>query len=337
LDKEYLVIDSHNHYLPVSAAQKISSGDSDGMNYTTKFNGNRSHAWRRTLDIENRLHFMEEAGVDMAVLEQSALSPQGLEFCREMNNEYAQISNEYPGKFIPCIHVPLDGSQNTVYELERAVNDLGLKAVSLVASTANMTLDSIDLHPLFEKINQYRLPIFVHPTLRNPVWGGVKYDMSQHVSREYDVAKATVEVLYGPLQEFPELSFIMPHHGGGIPNLKGRIKAWYEPKGWDIPEELRGLGKTPRELRELGIDKHFEDLFDKLYFDTAGFGGWMPITESATKVIRTDRICFGTDYPYEIHDPQDVKVFIEEIKQLNISKSEKQNILGGNVARLLNI
>jgi predicted TIM-barrel fold metal-dependent hydrolase len=120
-------------------------------------------------------------------------------------------------------------------------------------------------------------------------------------------------------------------------SLKGRIKAHFEPEGWAVPEHIRGLPKTPRELEETGLDKAFEELFGKLYFDTSGFGGWMPIAEAAIRTIRCDRLCFGTDYPFEIHDTQDVKTYIDNIKALDISGKDKQNILGENAKRLFRL
>jgi predicted TIM-barrel fold metal-dependent hydrolase len=63
----------------------------------------------------------------------------------------------------------------------------------------------------------------------------------------------------------------------------------------------------------------------------------MPITEAATKTIRTDRLCFGTDYPFEIHDTEDVKGFIENIKNMAIPEADKKNILGDNIKRLFDV
>jgi predicted TIM-barrel fold metal-dependent hydrolase len=143
--------------------------------------------------------------------------------------------------------------------------------------------------------------------------------------------------MYGVLSRFPDLYFLIPHYGGGIPALKGRIKAWYEPEGWKVPDKLKNMPKTPRELRVLGLDRAFEEIFGKIYFDMAGFGGWMPIAEAAIKTIRADRLCFGTDYPFEIHEAQDVKGFIKNIRHLDLSEQDKRNMLGENIKRLLKL
>jgi predicted TIM-barrel fold metal-dependent hydrolase len=280
---------------------------------------------------------MDEAGVDMAVLNQAAWSPQGLEMCRAINDGYAEAGKKYPDRFIPCIHIPLEAGPEVLAEVDRGVNELGMKGLALVSSMSETRLDSETLFPIYEKISQYEIPIVIHPTLRKGLWGGEKYRMEEHVSREYDVAKATVEVLYGVLPRFSDLTFVMPHHGGGIPALKGRVAAHFEPDGWDVPKEIKKRPKTPRELEETGLAEAFEALFGRLYFDTAGFGGWMSITEAASKTIRHDRLCFGTDYPFEIHESRDVKIFVEGIRDLDLPDQEKQNILGENAKRLFKI
>ena len=63
----------------------------------------------------------------------------------------------------------------------------------------------------------------------------------------------------------------------------------------------------------------------------------MPITEAATKTIRSHRLCFGTDFPFEIHEARDIKKFIDNIKELDISEQDKKNVLGENVKRLFKL
>ena len=46
---------------------------------------------------------------------------------------------------------------------------------------------------------------------------------------------------------------------------------------------------------------------------------------------------FGTDYPQEIRGQDKVKVFIEGIRSLDLSKEDVEAILGGNAARVLGI
>jgi hypothetical protein len=88
-----------------------------------------------------------------------------------------------------------------------------------------------------------------------------------------DITRATVRAMYGVLPHFPGLRFIMPHHGGAAPFLKGRIQMFFKPEGVEIPDHLKLLPLSPIERDQLGFDAPFEELFGKVFFDTAGFGG----------------------------------------------------------------
>ena len=336
MTEKWLVIDAHLHFLPEEAATKTGRG---GVYASTLLRGGLSLAYQRLQDIEGILSLMEDAGVDMAVINQSAWSPHGLEVCRALNDGYARIARDYPGKFILCGHVPLRPGQEVLDEVERCVNELEFKGMSLISSLPEVALDSPEIWPIYGKIGQLGVPIVVHPTLRSPLWGGdKKYEMFKTVSREYDIAKGVVEVIYSVLGDFPDLKFLMPHYGGGMVALKARLRANFEPAGWDIPAELQHCPKTPRELDELGISRAFDELFDRLYFDMAGFGaGWVPMIKAALLTMRTDRICFGTDYPYDMHTAEDIRSFIDSIKELDIPENDKRSILGENIKSLFRI
>jgi predicted TIM-barrel fold metal-dependent hydrolase len=158
--------------------------------------------------------------------------------------------------------------------------------------------------------------------------------MSGSVSREYDIIKAFVEVLCGVLPEFPDLNFMFSHYGGGVPFLLGRIMSWYGPPVKGIPKEKVGLPKTIREFEDYGLKKGFNELLDRIYYDMAGTGGWMPAVKQALMVLKPDRLCFATDYPFEMSRPADLKAYIAGIKRLDIPEKDKVNILGGNARRL---
>jgi predicted TIM-barrel fold metal-dependent hydrolase len=97
------------------------------------------------------------------------------------------------------------------------------------------------------------------------------------------------------------------------------------------------LAKTPLELEELGYDKAFNDVFDKLYIDGAGSGGWTHITEMALRTVKPDKLIWGTDYPYEIHAGRDIKYYLDTLNNMDISEENKKAFLGGNVAKLIKL
>jgi predicted TIM-barrel fold metal-dependent hydrolase len=334
---KWLIIDAQIHWQPPAVVDNEGEG---GSKRIAAFPGGEQNiAYRRLQDIDLTVRTLEEAGVDMLLLNQTTLSPGGLETCKRINDGYAHALQRYPGKLIMCGHIPLNVNRDVIDEIERCISELGFKGMSLISSMPDITLDSPELRPIYEKISQLNVPIVVHPTVRYPLWGGgPKYELRKTISREYEIAKAVVEVMYGVLKDFPDLKFLMPHYGGGMPALKARIRAYFEPDGWSVPAEIRKMEKTPRELDELGLSKAFDDLFDKLYFDMAGAGGgWLPMIESALPTIRADRLCFGTDYPWAIRCAEDISNFIDNIKQLDIPETNKKLMLGENIKRLFKL
>jgi aminocarboxymuconate-semialdehyde decarboxylase len=330
----YIVVDTHHHFLPSEAVKYAKKTDEIDYIFGLK-RFSTAYDWMQ--DVERTLTYMEECGIHMALLNQCSWSPNGLDTCKAINNGYVKIQKENPGKFITCAHLPVHEGAPAMDELKRSMEFLGLNGVALLSSYVEITIDSEVMVPFYEKIAEYDVPIVIHPTLRRPLWGEGKYDLSTTVSREYDIAKSVVEILYGVINRFPDLKFLISHFGGGMPVLKERVVSWHQPEKWNLPEDVRGHALTPRELKERGLWEDFHRQFDKLYFDSAGFGGSMVMMRAAVDGIKRGRITFGTDYPFEFRDPRDVRQYIADIKSLDISEEDKRNILGQNVLDLFKI
>jgi predicted TIM-barrel fold metal-dependent hydrolase len=132
------------------------------------------------------------------------------------------------------------------------------------------------------------------------------------VAREYDIIKSFVEIVYDVLPRFPGLKIIMSHFGGGLPALKGRLLAWHRPDDFSLPDDVpRRSGLDIKLAEELGLVGDFESRVRNVYFDSAGYGGWLPVIKSAFETLGTNRVCFATDYPYEMNNAKYVKKHIE--------------------------
>jgi predicted TIM-barrel fold metal-dependent hydrolase len=328
---QFVVVDTHHHFLPSEAVKYARKTEEVDYLFGLK---RFSIAYRWMQDVERTLKYMDDCGIHTVLINQCSWSPNGLETCKAMNDGYARIQREFPGKFITCAHVPVHEGPVAVDELKRSIEVLGLKGVAFLSSYADIPIDSELMMPLFEKIARYDVPIVIHPTLRRPLWGGMKYDLATTVSREYDVAKCVVEILYGILPKYPALKFLMPHFGGGMHTLKWRMVISHQPESWDLPADLRGHALMRQELKERGLWDDFHRQFDKLCFDSAGYGGAPEVLQAAVGSIRRDRLTFGTDYPFEYRDPGETREYIASIQSLNISEEDKKNILGQNVLRL---
>jgi predicted TIM-barrel fold metal-dependent hydrolase len=341
MEKKYTVIDTEFHHVPWEAAQRARDLPGPGPYGESKFSAiidNMDSTYSKFFDVKACLQHMENCGVDMTLIGQATWTIASLEVCRIINDELAREAAAHPGKFIPMAHVPpLDG-QPALDELERAVNELGMKAIAVTTSQQQgATIDDERMKPFFKKASQLNVPVVVHPSVKMPIWGGTKYFMSGSVSREYDIVKSLVEVLCGVLPEFPNLRFLFSHYGGGAPFLLGRIMSWYAPPDSAVPKELVGKPKTYAEFLECGLKERFDALLDRIYFNTAGTGGWLPALKQALLVISPERICFGSDYPFELARVADYRGFISDVMSLDVPEHVAAGIFGGNAKRLFNV
>jgi len=98
-------------------------------------------------------------------------------------------------------------------------------------------------------------------------------------------------------------------------------------------------------LAHLGFDLNWATMFSmplsafylarkykNVYLDTAAATWIQYILEQAVEEVGADKIIFGTDAPWFY--PSIIKASIND---LEISDSDKQKILGGNIARILNL
>jgi len=330
-----LVIDMQHHYVPPEALKLV--GKTSEFDFAKSVNRFRN-AVSKITSVDADLEYLEAAGIDMAVLSNGAFTPNGLEFCRSCNTGYGKVVRQYPKHYIGMIHVyPHDDAKKNRDEIKRCVEELGLSGLALVSSYGDTRLDSRVLDPLYESCVAYDMPIFVHPTLRTNLWGGEKYDMFATVSREYDIVKSFVEIVYGVLPRFPALKVIMAHLGGGLPSLKGRLLAWHQPGHIEIPEMSRRRGLSVAEAEELGLCRDFESRVENCLFDSAGYGGWLPVIKASFEALGADHICFGTDYPYELEKLPHVKKLISEVGRFAVSVEDKRKFFGANVRKAFRI
>ena len=323
------VVDMQHHYIPAESLQFV--GKTSEYDYATTLK-RYPGAYSIITNIDANLAYMEAAGIDVAILSTAAFAPNGFDFCRACNSGYASVVKRYPDRLKGLIHIyPQDNAQRNRDEIKRCVEELGLFGIALLSSYGATTLDSAAMDPIYASALRYDMPIFVHPTIRTSLWGGDRYDMYTTVSREYDVAKSFVEILYGVLPRFPDLKVIMAHLGGGLPTLKGRLLAWHQPENIPIPPESRRHGLSIDETKELGLYQDFESRLKNVLFDSAGYGGWTPVIRSALETLGADHTCFGSDYPYELEKSAYARRALLQINQLDAPADDKKKYFGGNL------
>ncbi len=325
------VIDMQAHYIPPEALSLVKK--TREYDYTIGLK-RLAKSYEMIKDIKTHLKWMDASGIDMAILSTAAFSANGFRFCKVCNDGYSKVIKQHPDRFKGMIHVYPYAKDKNKEEIKRGVEELGLWGIAVVSSYKNMTIDSPLMDPIYQMAIQYHMPVYIHPTIRIKLWGGEHYDLSMTLTREYDIAKSFVEFIYGVLPRFPELTAIFAHFGGGLPALKGRLLAWHRSKDIPLPAEDRGHGFAIDQAKELGLVDDFESKLKKISFDSAGLGGWLPVMKSAFEALGADHICFGSDYPYELMEPQYVKKIIYDINRFDVPSKDKQKFFCGNLKRL---
>lgn len=316
-----MVIDFEHHYIPAELGRRL------GMDPTRKEAVRTGDAsiHSQLFDLTAQLEDMDRAGIDIAVQSCILGWDTTLENCQLLNDCTAKLQQDYPKRFVGLAHAPVLEAAG-VREVERAVSQLGLKGATISSQVSGLSLDAKEFTPLYDLINQLDVPIFVHPALGPKGYDLMKdYMLPVILTREFDLGVAVTRLIAGGVVErYPGLRFVFAHFGGGLAGYKERIS---------------------RSSYRFKLPKSFDDYFDRLYFDMAGFEGSPIALRCALEVIKPERMVFATDYPQNFNnsDPKQGKnidgvgEYIEEIRRLPLASSVKEDMLGGIAAKLLKL
>ena len=303
-----MIIDSHAHWLPLDII-------------------NNAHFFHKGWsDIDTQLKVMRESGIDKAVLtyptSDAHLKLGGLkETSRIFNNNVAEILKRYPDKFIGAAILPVGDSQEMLAELKRATGDLGFKALSLASSYNGRYLDDPVFIPVYEEAQKKGLPIFVHPQIVDPIGSERVKDplLTPVIEYVFDTTISAGRLLMADiLKDFPKLKFVFSSFAGATAYLAQRYDATYQMlRGMNF---VKDLGALPTAYLK------------NIYVDTGGDVNKINFSASL-QLFGPQHILWGSDWPAK----KDVVAGITAVRSLDISEADKENILGGNLARIINI
>jgi len=229
------------------------------------------------------------------------------------NDELAELLERYPDKFIAGVAcLPMNDIDAALEEADRAITRLGLKGVQIYSRVDGEPLDNPRFKPLWEKMAQHDLPIWIHPATYD------KLDMDIGVfSWPFETSSAMFRlVTSGVFNDHPDLKFIVHHCGAMVPYFQKRIK-WV-------------LSLVPGLYPDI---KKPEEHFRKFYTDTAVYGNTSALM-CGYDFYGANHILYGTDAPLGPKFGMTGET-AESIERMDISDEEKQKIFFGNAAELL--
>ncbi len=316
-----MIVDFEHHYIPAELGRRF--GIDPARKAAVKAGDATVHA--QLFDLEAQLDDMDRVGIDVAVQSCILGWDTTLENCRLINDCTAQAQKQFSGRFVGLAHAPVL-EKGGLGELERAIGELELKGVTISSQVNGLPLDASEFAEFYESMQRLRVPLFIHPALAPKGYSLMNdYQLPVILTREFDLGLAVTRLIAGGvIERYPDLEFIFAHFGGGLAGYKERIA---------------------RSSYRFKLPQRFEDYFDRLYFDMAGFEGSPIALRCALEAIRPQRMIFATDYPQNFNnsDPrhgrsvQGIKLYIEEVKQLPLPSPVKQDMLGTTAAKLLRI
>lgn len=320
-----VIVDVQHHFVPLELAARRGFAPGERRNLV-EGGIPKLTLHDKLYDVEIQLRDMDLAGIDLAVLSCNLGWDAPLEDCRLINDRLAEIQQRHPARFAGLAHAPVHEPAG-VAEIERAVTELGLRGATIASQMNGLSLDAPQLAPFYRTACELDLAVFVHPA-QIPVGYALcgEYDLARIIGREVDLQVAVTRVIAGRvMEEFPALTFVFAHFGGGVAAVVERLVA------------KAGRFGTLR--------RPFQESFDRLYFDLAGFEGGPIALRCALAGIQPDRLVFATDYPQDFTGAttqtgktvEAIREYVGLVRSLGLPDGVAQAILGGTALRLLHL
>lgn len=260
-------IDVHHHIAPpeyLSTLATIGINNVDGVSFPK---------W----DVESTLEFMDRQGISAAI---TSISAPGIYFgdsdfaqdlARRCNEISADLVNKYPQRFGAFASLPLPDVENSLIELEYALDSLNLDGVVLLTNINGKYIGDPLFNDLFSELNRRKAVVFIHPNSPPPDKIPLANFRSAILEFVFDTTRAVANLIHGgALKRYPDIRFILSHAGGTVPYLTWRIT----------------FGK-----------KKLINYLKRFYYDTA-LSGTSYTLRSLQELVDPSQILFGSDYPF---------------------------------------
>jgi len=271
------LIDWHSHHTPPEIAQEL--GKLTGRApYIDKYD---------SVDFSQRIREMDAVRLDIQLVCQGAgvyadslPAAQAMEIVRKSNDLIAERIAPYRDRLLGIIAVSMKDIPGSVQEIKRMAAK-GFRAVLIYPKAdGEIVVDSPEAEPLFAKIAELGLPIFLHgatsskdPSLKRleDEGAGVIYSVIADAS----VSECVVRMIAsGLFDRHPNLKIVIRSGGGGLPLLLHRL--FWKHKG---PQ---------------GEQRYSDILLEHFYIDTAGVDA--RTLQFLLDTLGEERIVFGSDY-----------------------------------------
>jgi aminocarboxymuconate-semialdehyde decarboxylase len=273
------------------------------------------------IDIDARLKEMDRQGVKIHAL--SLTQPMvywadddlGMQLCIAFNDAISAAHRQHPDRLIGFACLPMQNPQLALEELERAAKLPGIRGIYMATAVRDRELSDPSFFPVYERMADLGLPLFLHPMMINNERMKQFY-LINLCGNPFDTALAASHLIYGGvLDAFPKLQISLPHAGGALPILRGRLD-----RGFHTRNECKTIPRPPSEYLK------------RFTYDTISYSE--DVLQDLVDLVGADRIMMGSDYCFDIAYEEPLKMVTA---MRTLSEEQKQQIVGGNAVRLLGL
>jgi 2,3-dihydroxybenzoate decarboxylase len=290
---------------------------------------------REILDMgATRLGFMDDAGIELAVLSLNAPGLQAiadpvvaLDLARKANDRMAEAVANRPDRYAAFAALPMHDPETAAAELDRCVKELGFKGCMVngfqqVGDPETIQYyDDVGYRSFWSTVADLDVPFYLHPRMQIPSqaqnYEGHPWLMSAPWGFAVETSIHALRLCgSGLFDDYPRLRVCLGHLGENIPFGLWRIDARmrFSPRGY---RGKRPLGDYFRENFHITTSGNFNDAAFRCTLD----------------VFDNDKVYYSADYPFE--RMQDASDWFDATSV--ISNEQRIAIGRSNAIKLLNL
>ncbi len=211
---------------------------------------------------------------------------------RLLHKQQDEIIRESEGLMEAIAVLALDEPEKACDELKRAVEEHGYRAAMIPSTAGGRPLDDPAYAPLFALVEKLGITLIMHPTSGTTHEAFGRYVVQVLVGWPGETTLAVVRMIFaGIFERHPALKLVLVHGGGNLVFQKGRLDSAFQATGWEAdPYFTSNISRPP---------SHY---LQQLYYDTCALS--TDSNQFVLDTMGTDRVVFGSDYPYDIGDPE---------------------------------
>lgn len=329
-----LGIDVHAHFFPetfIRVVEEAGASFGAGVDRSNPrgpvlvIGGSRTAVLEaRYWDLDLRIRSMNRQGVAVQALSLTAPmvywadGATGARLAASFNDAASAAHVAHPDRFVACATLPMQDPARALAELQRAANLPGIRGVYMGTNVGGRELSDPAFFPIFERAAALRLPVLLHPLRVVGAERLTPFYLGNLLGNPFDTAIAAAHLVFGGvLDRLPKLEVCLPHAGGAMPYLHGRLR-----HGQGVRPETKDRAKKPFSayLRRFSYDIISHDAGALRYLvDTVG----------------ADRVMLGTDFCFDMGYERPLAII--QAKATALSRKDQDRVVRGNAARLLRL